>query len=176
MRRRRSKKWLWWGVGILLVIAIIVVIIVKNNEGSKGSEVGGTTQGEQAKTEENKKPTEEKTEPEVKKEEIPQYSGDDPNKSETLTGVVSYAGVVGDKLIVRLNIDQYLTDGSCKLNLIKDNTTIYNIVVGVETSVATSTCKGFEVPVAELSKGDLKIEIDLNSGDKYGKILGEVTI
>ncbi|MBO7657030.1 hypothetical protein J6S55_00035, partial [Candidatus Saccharibacteria bacterium] len=111
-----------------------------------------------------------------KKEEVKQYDGDSPNMADSLTGVISYAGVSGGDLIIRVNIDQYLTTGNCGLTLKRDGNIIYSVTTNIEGSVSTSTCNGFKISSGELSSGKLEIEIALESGDKRGKILGEATI
>ena len=181
--RRNNQKWLWWGTGILIVVAIaaIGVLIVKKNIDSSdgdGSDVSGQIQNQDKKDEKNvgTKTEEESNKKIEKKEEVKQYEGESPNASETLTGVISYAGVSGENLMVRVNIDQYLAGGNCKLTLIKDGAVIYNSVVGIESSVSTSTCEGFNVPVAEIGGGDFRIEVTLESDGKYGKMVGEVKI
>lgn len=178
--RRNNRKWLWWGM-VILVLALIVVgvvVIIKNNTKDSDAPRNGQSQSGTRPTEEKeeKKSEESKEEPAAKKEEVKQYDGDDPNKAEDLTGVISYAGVSGSNLLVRVNIDQYVSTGNCKLTLTRDNTAIYNTVVAIESSVSTSTCDGFSIPVAELGSGKLTIEVVLESGGKYGKIVGETTI
>lgn len=175
-QRRRSYRWLWGG-GILIVVAIIiaVVIVVVNNNVKNDNQEEETVKVEEL-TEEKKKEKEETTEPEVKKEPVSQYDGDDPNAAESLTGVVSYAGANGSNLIVRANIDQYLASGTCTLNLSRNGTIIYSETVGIEASVATSTCNGFSVMTSQIGGGYVNIEINLNSDGKYGKIVGGVDI
>ena len=178
--RRNNRKWLWWGVGILIIAIIIVVIFLIKDNIWKDEPRDNIEQSEM-NIADNKK-AEEKTEEEKSdegveaKEEIKQYDGDDPNISDSLTGVISYAGVSGSDLIIRVNIDQYLASGDCKLVLIKDGSAIYNRTVAIESSVSTSTCDGFKVPVAELPSGGLSVEVSLDSEGKYGKIVGETTI
>ena len=180
--RRNNRKWLWWGTGILIVSAIAVAVAVVTNNGrtdeltSENSDNNQVAENSVEEKKKEEKSEEQSVEEEAKKEDVKQYEGDSPNKSETLTGVISYAGVSGENLMVRVNIDQYLAGGSCKMNLIKDGATIYNNTVAIESSVSTSTCNGFNVPVSELSNGNFKIEVALESDGKYGKIVGEVSI
>ena len=99
-----------------------------------------------------------------------------PRRRRNLRGVISYTGVTGENLMIRVNIDQYLANGECRLSLIRDESVIYNTVVEIESSVATSTCSGFNVPVAKLGSGSLKIKIELKFGEKSGTIEGEANI
>lgn len=181
-KRRNVRKWIWWGTGILIIaVAVIVVLVVKNNNNDINSN-NGTESGEQASVEDGQKTenTEEtKTGQEAavsEKQDIPQYEGESPNTAESLTGVISYAGVSGSDLIVRVNIDQYLSGGSCKLTLTRGGTIIYSREVAIESSVSTSTCDGFKIATAELGAGNLSIEVVLESDGKHGRIVGEVKI
>lgn len=172
--RRRHNKWL---MGLVILVGLIVVIVVVVVNLNRGPENGETHEDEKAaetvKTDDKK---EEEASAEVKKEPVPQYTGEDPNTAESLTGVVSYAGVSGENLIVRVNIDQYLTGGDCTMELKRDGATFYTKSTTIESSVSTSTCNGFSVPVAEVGTGKLVVEITLKSGDKYGKLEREVNI
>lgn len=110
-----------------------------------------------------------------KKPEIIQNDGEDPNKSEELTGTLTTANISRDKLVIRVNIDQFLTSGKCILNL-KSTTSTIREEANIITSASTSTCEGFDIPTSELSSGKWNIEILLNSNNKTGKITGEIDV
>ena len=112
----------------------------------------------------------------VRKEEVVQYDGNNPNEGGQLTGVVTYAGVSGDYLMIRVNIDQYLTSGRCALTLQQTGTEVYNEEVNLVDSASTSTCEGFNVPMSKLGAGKVTILINLYSGNKTGVINGETEI
>ncbi|MBQ8985527.1 hypothetical protein IJ076_03250, partial [Candidatus Saccharibacteria bacterium] len=112
----------------------------------------------------------------TEKEKIEQYTGESPNKADELTGLVTYAGVSGEKLIVRLNIDQFLSTGSCSLTISKDDNVYFSQSSAIIESVTTSTCDGFEIPVSNFPSGNLRIVVLLESGGKSGKIEGEVRL
>lgn len=177
--RRRHNKWLWGLAILVVIIASIVVIIILTNRPSgetKEKNTENVNKTEEIERTDTRK-EEEKTEEVIpEKEPIPQYSGDNPNDAERLTGVISYAGVSGSNLLIRVNIDQYLSSGNCKLSLVQNGSTVYDKEVAIENSVSTSTCDGFSIPLSELNAGSYAIEIVLNSGDKYGKMVGEVNI
>ena len=177
-RRKRNLKWAW-GLAFLLLIVVVMVVILINNNTSKGEADDATSSGQNVTGEAQQSEQEGEKDPaegEQKKEEVLQYDGDDPNDAEELSGVISYAGVNDGNLIIRVNIDQYLTSGECALSLSKDGANIYNMTAKIESSVATSTCVGFNVPTSGLSSGDLKVKIELKAGGKSGIIEGEVTI
>lgn len=101
------------------------------------------------------------------------YDGTDPNQDASLTGYVTTARFIGDKLTIRVNIDQYLSSGTCTLTL-SDGTSQLNKTASLVPSAATSTCEGFDIPISELSSFSrpINININLSSGDKTGVISG----
>ena len=113
---------------------------------------------------------------EILKEEVKQFDGENPNEKDEITGVVTYAGINGDNLMIRVNIDQYLTDGNCALKLLKNNETVYEETVGVIDAAATATCKGFNVAKSDFMNGKISIKILVTSGEKTGTIEGEVNL
>lgn len=113
---------------------------------------------------------------EVFEKKVVQYEGEDPNKAEELSGAITYAGVNGENLMVRANVDQYLTQGECELTLLRGGDTIYSSIADIISSVATSTCDGFDVPVAELGGGDIEIIINLSADERVGTLRGKASI
>ena len=182
-KRRKSYRWLW-GIIFLILIAgtVTVAILVRNNlfgDDPKNNNSGNTSQDTPAsksddrKEGDTKKPEEN---PENKKEDVPQYTGDNPNKASNLSGVISYADVVGENLVIRVNIDQFLSNGNCTLNIVKNGTSVFAQLVSIMESVSTSTCDGYNIPVSSLPKGDLQLEVLVESEGKSGKITGRVRI
>lgn len=184
-RRKRSRKWIYWVVVILLVATAVMVgykvweVYFKD----AGMQVETETVVEVAQKVEEKEPekVEDELEAEVKTEEAPvtrpQYEGVDPNTSEEITGVMTYAGVNGEVLMIRVNIDQYLTGGSCVLMVAQDGAELYSEKVRVADSAATATCEGFNVPMTQIAaSGEVGIRIMVTSGDKTGIIEGEVNL
>ena len=103
------------------------------------------------------------------------YEGADPNNSEAITGSITTARFDGDKLIIRINIDQYLSSGTCTLTL-SDGTNQLEESAHLTPVAATSSCEGFDVMSSELTNYSrpLNITITLSSGDKTGTITGRV--
>lgn len=181
-KRKRNFRWVKWLLFLLLIAgAVAVVILVKNNyfdkkDNQNTSQAVETNKTDDKKSEgktEQKVEQKEETEPEQK---APQYEGESPNKSETLTGLITYADVKDDELTIRVNIDQFLQSGNCNLTLSKNGVTHYSQSVGIVESVTTSTCDGFKIPTSELPSGNLQVEINLDSDGKSGKIEGRVKI
>ncbi|MBR3176100.1 PLDc_N domain-containing protein [Candidatus Saccharibacteria bacterium] len=187
-RRRRSKKWVSWLIILILLVAAGVVVYLvwdnyfndRNDDGVEGrlSDVERVVRKEDKKEKNDEKVEEEKNDDgeNVDNKKVVQYEGEDPNKAEELSGVVTYAGVLGNDLMIRVNIDQYLSGGSCGLSLIRDDVVQYSNVVNVVDSAATATCEGFNVPIAEIGSGSYQIIIKITSGEKVGVIRGEVNV
>lgn len=179
-KRKRNFRWVKWLIFLILIAgAVAVVILVKNNYFDKKDEKNFSQTADSGKTE-DKKP-EEKTEQKTGESQKPeekalQYEGESPNRSETLTGLITYADVVNDELVIRVNIDQFLQSGSCNLKITRNGETLYSKSVGIVESVTTSTCDGFKISKSELPSGSLQVEIDLESEGKSGKIEGRVKI
>ncbi|MCR5832371.1 MAG: hypothetical protein K6G36_00275 [Candidatus Saccharibacteria bacterium] len=106
----------------------------------------------------------------------PQYDGGNPNNEENITGVITYAGVSNNQLMIRVNIDQYLNGGECNLILNLNGATKYGASARIIDAASTSTCEGFNVPVSELPSGKYQIQINLTSDRKSGSITGEVSL
>ena len=183
-KRRKSYRWLW-GIIFLVLIAgtVVIAIMVRNNlfgdnasnktEPTNSSNTVNPDQPkDDTKKEEDKKPDDNTSE----KKDVPQYTGDNPNKSDVLSGVVSYADVSGDDLIIRVNIDQFLSEGNCIINVVKNGSVAFTQTVGIMESVSTSTCDGYRIPTSTLPKGDLQLEVLVQSGNRSGKITGRVRI
>ena len=159
---------------IVLVAVIVGVVIWKNNQGNDGSDEQETVKVEDSeKEEENGEGSSEEV---VDEKKVVQYDGEDPNEASELFGVVTYAGVNDGVLVIRVNIDQYITSGSCELSLVQNGSIIHSSTVNVIPDVATATCEGFDVPVSGLSGGKTEINIKLNADGKNGVIRGEVEI
>ena len=175
-KNKKSKKWLYWVLFLVLfVVAGVVVYFVWDGyfkDDKKEDESSEIVEEKVEEDEGGKGSVEEDIV--VEKEQITQYEGDNPNEANELTGVITYAAVNGDNLIIRVNIDQYLDGGKCELNLIQNGVKYSdssNIV-----SITTATCEGFNVPVSKIGSGSYQIVIKINSGDKTGTINGEVNI
>ncbi len=185
-RRKRSKKWLKWVILLVLVIVAAVISYLVWDGYFKKPDSSGPMQNDketitakkttESKSTEKAQPVREVTE----KEKVVQYEGDDPNVSAGETGVLSgaltYNNVNNGQLVLRVNIDQYLNEGTCALTLSQNGVAVYTETVGITDAASTATCEGFNVPLTELSSGETNIVIMINSGEKSGKIKGSVTL
>ena len=161
----------------------MIVFLVCDNYFNYKKDSSPKTSEESSEVEEveksEEKPDEEEEEDEglsIENKEVKQYEGGNPNSSDDLTGAITYAGVSGGTLRIRVNIDQYLSGGTCELGLITDGGKVYSTSVGVADSASTATCQGFDVPTSGLPAGDYRIQVVISSGNKTGTILGEVKL
>jgi len=101
------------------------------------------------------------------------YEGGNPNNAESLTGSITSARFSGDKLMIRINIDQYLSGGTCTL-ILSDGTNELRQSTNITPVVSTSSCEGFDVQNAEIANFSHPIDITVNlvSGEKTGVITG----
>lgn len=181
-RRKRSKRWLYWLlVLILLIAAVVVCYLVWDAYFRDKSEEQDVPDNSKVEESDKKKEEDSKNEGELKsgaveKKKVEQYEGNDPNKAEELSGVITYAGVSGANLMIRVNIDQYLENGKCSLTLNRAGATIYNSIASIIGGPSTSSCEGFDVPVSGLGGGAVEIIIKLEAGSRTGTIRGEVNI
>lgn len=191
-KRKNRRKWVYWLVIVLLLVAAGVIIYLvwnsyfrpKNSDIHEDNVVKVADDKVEKDNKVDKDDAEQnnngiggntdEVEREKEKEQVAAYEGDNPNYNNQLTGALTYAGVNGGILVIRVNIDQYLDSGTCRLSL--GGGTEYSDVVNVVSSASTSTCEGFDIPVSKLASGTYKITIDLNSGDKKGIIEGEVSV
>ena len=183
-RRKRSKKWLYWLIFLILLIGAIVMVVLvrdslfgedkKENATTGTEEVASAAENDTRKNNTSEKEAEDEVVAQVVKDEVVSYDGDNPNIDNSLTGAVTYAGKVDDKFMIRVNIDQFLSGGSCELVLEKDGVLVHEEATQIVDSAATATCEGFDVTGA--ASGNYKITIKLISGEKQGVIKGEASI
>ena len=164
---------------ILAAVGIGVAVIWNNeHQESEQAEEMEVTEAEEMKDVEKRdgETEEEYSERMAEQKRVKQYEGEDPNKAEELSGAVTYAGVKNGTLMVGVNIDQFLADGSCELSLVRDNNVVYTDSVDIVADVSTSSCDGFSVPVSGLGSGTTEIIVKLSANGKTGAIRGEVDI
>ncbi len=98
---------------------------------------------------------------------------DAPAKS--ISQQITSSSISDGVLYVRNEIVGVYTSGSCTLTMSKDSQSIVK-KSGVQALAKTSTCKGFNIPVSELSKGIWSIILTVVVSDKTADDLVEVEI
>lgn len=170
-------------LGLLVAAGVISFFVAKTFFVKKDTD--GTDKDNSSKVVEGGKGGVEKTEPESEQgttEESPedktiiQYEGEDPNASESLTGVITYSSINDGVLSIRVNIDQYLTEGICNIYITRDDATLYSSSAAIVDAASTSTCEGFDIGLTEEMSGSMQILIDIISGDRVGQIAGGIDL
>ena len=177
-RRKRSKKWISRLFFLVLLIAAIVVCYLVWDAYFKDEKPKGgrkETQVVEPIDEEKTEDVSEEEEPKVNADVV-KFDGPNPNDNGVLTGAITHLGISGDYLVVRVNIDQYLTNGSCEMNIVRGEEVLYTEMVPIIDSASTSTCEGFNVWASSLGSGKATVIINMKSGEETGVISGEVEI
>ena len=181
--KKKSKKWIFWALLVVLFVLAGVIayltgriffkdqggILEQPQETPEETEVIKVSEGDEVEIVEE-------AEPAVPEDKVKQYEGEDPNNLAELTGVITFAEKNGETLIIRTNIDQYLSGGACELILMRGEEIIDKYSGRIVPNAANATCEGFDVPVSGLGSGNINIIINLSSGGKTGTIKGETKI
>lgn len=182
-KRHRSKKWLYWLlVLVLLIAAAVASYLVWDNyfKGEKSEEAESSEQVEEEaeKQEETEKEDDVNENPEVEVDDKTptQYEGEDPNEQEELSGSITYAGLMNGNVAIRVNIDQFLSEGNCELSIVKGKEVVYNENTRIVSSASTSTCEGFDFKSPAVTSGKYSVIIRITSGEKSGLIGGVLEI
>ncbi|MBR5621377.1 hypothetical protein IKW75_02770 [Candidatus Saccharibacteria bacterium] len=101
-----------------------------------------------------------------------QYDGEDPNKAESLSGLITYSGVSEGAFLVNVSIDQYVS-GSCDI-VLENATGQTNTYQATIVAGPTSGFCSYEGPVP--AAGTWKITVKINGNGKTGTVTGEVSI
>lgn len=104
------------------------------------------------------------------------YEGADANTFEKLTGSITYNAVVDNVYKVRVSIDQLLEGaGTCVLTL-KSGSQEFTRTSSTIDNPSSSTCEGFDIPVAQLKSGDYTVSIEVLTSSRSTTLTGAITI
>lgn len=104
----------------------------------------------------------------------PTQTEEEPKNSSVRASITS-ANQNGSKLQIRTLIETLSSEGTCTLTLEKDDTKVTR-TAGIQTLANSSTCKGFDEPVANLSPGTWNASIIINLPSGEIKLTKKVTI
>ncbi len=93
----------------------------------------------------------------------------------TLSASITYTREKDSSLQIGTVIDEVTSGGTCKLTLTKDGKNVTDSV-GIQPLASSSTCKGFDIPIIELSKGVWEIKIDISAASKEAHLTGSVNV
>ena len=173
-------------IGITLVVGIAVGLLAfgrakktQNDDSSNDTSVSQNTSPHSSSSQETDKitGTTPNSDGETDGKTPVQYDGENPNSFDSLTGNITYVGFSGEKFMIRISIDQYLSSGTCSLT-ISDGDNSFEETATIIPEASTSTCEGFDIPKSDLSlvSDNIEILINISSGDKTGTITGVATL
>ncbi|MDR0887184.1 MAG: hypothetical protein LBM97_00615 [Candidatus Nomurabacteria bacterium] len=88
-----------------------------------------------------------------------------------ITGNITSQSVNSEILQIRLQIDQYLLSGTCTITI----GTFWQ-TVNIVPNASSSTCKGFDLEIADLPSNANNFTINIESNGKTGTINGEINL
>lgn len=159
---------------VVVALATVGALVFINRDKIFGnSEEETTTETENTESSDNSNTEDEEEEQE---EKAPKYDGENPNKSETLTGVISFAGISEGKLTVNVMIDQLIgSSGKCEFTLTHSSGTTLTGSSATEAGPAASFCS-YSIPSSQVKSGKYSINVKVTSTNKEGVITGEANV
>lgn len=178
------------GLFVATVLAIMVLaaagfFIFLNREkifSHNSDSTSDASSSEQQKSQENEsdkkddKPSEAVDTREEGKDSVAQYEGSDPNTLDSITGIISFAGVSEGNFIVTATLDQFLSDiSSCKFTITNNSGVTINFDGSASTGPSTSFCS-YSSSASNIASGHYDIKVEISAGSKSGVITGEANI
>lgn len=99
---------------------------------------------------------------------------DEPEK-DTLVASITAANQGDSTFQVRTLIESVDTSGTCSLTATKGTKKITKSS-GIQALASSSTCKGFDIPLSELSNGEWKLSITINASSKKATLTKVIEI
>lgn len=88
---------------------------------------------------------------------------------------ITTATVQDETVYIRNDINGIYQQGSCKLTLTKDGSTVQK-TAGIQPLPQSSTCKGFNIPASELSSGTWQIKLEVTINGSTAVATSQVTV
>jgi len=98
-----------------------------------------------------------------------------PTSSLGVTITASNQNNTSSLLQIRTLIDAITRSGTCSLTL-QQGAVIVSRSADIQAGPSNSTCKGFDIPLAELSAGTWSLTVEATSGNATGKATSQVVI
>lgn len=203
MEIKNKKQTNKIGVYVVIIVALVLagcagVFAYKNltNSNDSPTEEPSVTKEE----EDNKKDTpekestdsvdetgEEKTESTETPDDDPtnggktpiQHEGENPQTSESLTGVINIFTKTEDSIVIRTTVNQYISDADARCDLVLTNNSngaTYNYWSDVVTAPQTSACYGWDIPLSDLGgnpTGSWTAKVTMTGGGRTGTFTSE---
>ena len=170
---------------IVCAVVIVALFLLKPLGGNKSANsdqgTNNTSSSTDQKTDqkpdssepkkEEEKPASNEPAPEAEKNN-PQYEGNNPNSSDSLTGIINYIGIADGTLSVRVSVEQAVS-GACVFTITTPTGKTIN-GSGELTLGPTSAFCSFSTPATE--SGRWQVSVTATSSDKHGTITGEANL
>lgn len=82
----------------------------------------------------------------------------------------------GSTVYIRTVIGVVSSSGTCELSMVGPNGKTYTATSGLQAMASSSTCKGFNIPMSELSSGSWQIDISVTTNSKTGRASAQETL
>lgn len=175
----------------LLIILLAVVLLLGAGATTYVYGFGGSLFGWSAQSDDidYNEPTEEQRQAgnDAKKETIERETSNDDeegkprednqsntNEDENVSVIISAANQNEQTLQIRTLIHT-LAEGTCQLTLTKGDVAVSR-EADTQQSASSSTCKGFDIPISELSRGTWKLHIQYKNDGASGEASQDITI
>jgi len=77
---------------------------------------------------------------------------------------------------IRVLIETVLDGGTCALSLTKSGEQTYTANADIQSGPSSSTCKGFDIPLTDLSPGTWVATVTITSGSTTGTATKDITV
>ena len=110
-----------------------------------------------------------------------QYEGT-VDKTGAISANISRNEVVGDKYILRVTINELLSDGTCTLEMsTKNGDSLKRTSNVIQSGADSSSCdnfgyNGYEITTNGISSGSYSFTVTIKSGNRTGKVTGDINI
>ncbi|MBQ3271048.1 hypothetical protein IJH10_00375 [Candidatus Saccharibacteria bacterium] len=168
----------------LIVCAVVIVALLilnplggnkttNNGQGTNNTSSSTDQKSDSSGTKEESNEENNSTEPTPEAEKNnTQYEGENPNNSESLTGIINYIGISDGTLSVRVSIEQSVA-GTCVFTITTPSGKTINGSSAISVGPTSSFCS-FSTPAQE--SGSWKVSVGATSSDKHGTITGEANL
>lgn len=177
-----GKKKLAIAAGIIVIILAIIAAVIflmptndtKNNNNPQSSTQSGNSS---SNTPSPESPITEQTEPKEDSainKSTPSTPQSNNSKSAVTVGITA-ANQNDATVQIRTIIYTPTNTGSCTLTLTKGSTKITK-TASVQALPSSTTCKGFDIPISELSAGKWQIMLHFENTELTGDATGSITV
>lgn len=172
-KRKLRRYYILVAFIALALIATVAYVVVTNVTNKKPT----------SQTTDVQAPTSPNTSPETNNES---HSTDNSTKAEDTTPVtepsasppiaITASTQNGDVYQIRVLISTVTSSGTCTLSLERTGYTTVTKTAGVQAGPSSTTCKGFDVSVSELSAGDWNARVVFKNASQSAEVSQIVTI